>query len=236
MAMEERYDHTQLLHFLPPMLTELPPPQNRAKPKPYHETSSSRSKSKSPQLEKQRDKPYLSIVMAKAMYRGNASVGVRDVHLPAVASSMRGGYPSLRCHATGGNDTTSSAAVARSCHRTCGRTRRSPWTRRGGTDRRMSSMRSVAHASSAMTSATTAPHRPRGSRCHGAAGGGGGDGGVGGVVHATRLARGGGHLEGYGGLRARQAGPVGGARGAAARLGPWRCGCGGTPPPAPNTQ
>jgi hypothetical protein len=34
-------------------------------------------------MKKTQDRPYLNIAMVKAMYHDNASMGVRDVHLPA---------------------------------------------------------------------------------------------------------------------------------------------------------
>jgi hypothetical protein len=82
--------------------------------------------------------PYLSIVIARASHRDNASVGVRDVHLPDNwLLNARRGCRFLRRRATGGKGAMRYAMADLSYYRTCDRTRRSPWTPRGGIDQRM---------------------------------------------------------------------------------------------------
>jgi hypothetical protein len=45
-------------------------------------SSSSPAKKKAPPPKKERNRPYMSVGIAQALYKQNAPVGLRDVHLP----------------------------------------------------------------------------------------------------------------------------------------------------------
>jgi hypothetical protein len=83
MARKEHRDHLHLLHFCLPIPNTTMSgcwPSKKIKPNP--EATPSRKKMKLPPPDKTRDRPYLNVPMARAIYRDNVSVGVHDIHLP----------------------------------------------------------------------------------------------------------------------------------------------------------
>jgi hypothetical protein len=82
-------------------------------------------------------------------------------------SSTRGGRWSFRCRATGGNNVARYTTAEPSYHRTCGRTRRFPWTPHGGIFGHTSPSRGAARASSETTSTTMTCQWTHHITCHG---------------------------------------------------------------------